>query len=163
METSVIISILVVATGIFVAWIRYQKYQLEKKKEHKEQRIGILVKLQIREKYEDFALGEKPHLGKKLQFSFVNTELQSIYIHRIKVDFYKNLNFLNETWVRELKSTSRFIEVKKGAELLETFILLFTNDQHYIDLFLSSSIKVHVTTSTGQVIDSKIFMPEIIP
>ncbi|SFU13337.1 hypothetical protein SAMN04489724_4215 [Algoriphagus locisalis] len=163
MDPIVIISIITAITGIFVGLIRYYKYQLDKKKQDKREKIELTVNLKIREKYEDLALGEKPHIGKKLQFSFINTEESSIYIHKVRVDFYKDLKSLNESWEKELKPTARLKELKQGQELPEQFNLTFASDKHYIELFLSNSIKVCTTLSTGQVIESKIFMPEILP
>ena len=158
-----LIQALAFCVAAFAAWLGYKKYILDKKKDENANKIGILVNLKIRDYYDDFVLGDKPLLGKKLQFSFVNTETKSIYFHKVKVDFYKNLKSLNESWEHEFKSTVRLIEIKTGEELPDQLALTFENNQHYIDLFLSNSIKIYVTISTGQVIHSKIFKPEIIP
>ncbi|REG94673.1 hypothetical protein [Algoriphagus antarcticus] len=158
-----IIAALTFCAVAFAAWIGYKKFILDKNKDEKADKIGIVVNLKILNYFDDFALGDKPLLGKKLAFSFVNTESKSIYIHKVKVDFFKNSIFSDESWESELKSTVRLIEVKIGEELPEQWPLSFANDQHYIDLFLSNSVKVYVSISTGQIIASKIFKPEIIP
>lgn len=144
--------------------LHFKKFKSEETEKKKKEKLGLDFKLTISDYKEDFQLGDRPVLGKKLNFRFTNTQVKAIHLHRIKVEFYdQHSKKLPQTWEKEFKSTVRQIKLNEAEELPETFNLTFQYDQEYIDLFLHNSVKIHITESTAHVITSKIFKPEIIP